>query len=673
MTEDPETVDNQVTPEQPASDMEPAQSPEEKVTMSDLRQDLATEEAAIEPAPVKTGFLRKMTGFLRPKTGVIKKTKEPAFAPSEEPQIPEKEIPFAEMPPSEAPLTEPETIDSALTETDSVTKGVEPSTDGDQTTSPESESSIFDLLYQVRQSGLGEEPLTSSSSKPAFVTRPLAEKPPELEKAVEEAEESTIPTDTTMTTSSLASRLWGLDEQARKEEELEAGDETSQAEGTAPFLEENKEEKTSKGDETEGKPGFFDRLKTSRGEDRNTRPIAFDDNIFTDRVARMTGELHEPPERIPPAQSPLINATREMGHEEVDEAGGRFVFYPQEPEQEIPSAIQPEGEDHGPSPFVVEEPGENAPASEEQGKDVEPFTVTGEEWAAKVESQPGEGQPGNLDEFLSDQQPQASTKNASLEGQPPPGAGIGSASTFERMDYSTWGGAYPEITEQPVYSEDERVSPQDSPEKIRSIALGPDLENLQNPESAAGMSTDQAEEVAYPRRRRSWWKSLPGFERALLVFVGVLVVALGGIAYLSAHNFWQQAPPVVVQPTITPSALPQPVKVVLPGAWSFSLSSSALAVNPDTPGAGIWLMGSEVRRVIELPWNKQTEAVIQTFTPGDLIQVFFEDDTIMNYKVDQILRVSVSDTSVLTDNQPSLVIILAGEKDPDRWVVVARP
>ena len=240
-------------------------------------------------------------------------------------------------------------------------------------------------------------------------------------------------------------------------------------------------------------------------------------------------------------------------------------------------------------------------------------------------------------------------------------------SGFDQVDSTTWGGAYPHFDEEEIGPEEGTLKAGDSLEKIRAIAL-------ESYKDGTGMPEDSTGDMLVSKRRKSWWKSLPLFERIVIVVVAGLIVVVAGIAGFSANKFWQQpAPPVVSQPTITPSTLPSPIEVELPGAWTFKLTSSAVAAMPDKPGTGLWLMGSEVRRIIELPWNKQTEAVIQTFTPGDLIQIKFDDGSVLNYKVDQVTRVDATDTSILTDNKPSLLIILAGEKDTQRWVVIARP
>ncbi len=370
--------------------------------------------------------------------------------------------------------------------------------------------------------------------------------------------------------------------------------------------------------------------------------------LFLIEFAKSTGELHDLPGSLksPPSPSGDISVTDPgkilQSQEEGDEETDRFVFYPQESDNEV-------------SPFITDKP-EAFSAEESLEDEVEPFTT------------PTQGERFNLEEFLATNLASTTEEDSQEDTN----------SGFTGLDYGSWGGAYPKIEEQDSQPSEELLAYDDSLEKIRAIALESYQDSSENPDgssaSSSDMTSDSIGEMIVAQPRKSWWMSLTVFERIIIgVFAG-LVLILAGIAGFSANKFWQQAPPpVVIQPTITPSAFPSPIEVVLPGAWSFALTSSAVAVPPDKPGAGIWLMGSEVRRIIELPWNKQTEAVIQTFSPGDLIQVKFNDGSVLNFKVDQVTQVDATDTSVLTDNKPSLVIILAGEKSAQRWVVIARP
>ena len=122
-----------------------------------------------------------------------------------------------------------------------------------------------------------------------------------------------------------------------------------------------------------------------------------------------------------------------------------------------------------------------------------------------------------------------------------------------------------------------------------------------------------------------------------------------------------------------PANLPYPTGLTLPGGWYFPLEKSTIADGQWQPVTSEWLEGTELRRVVALPWNPQTEAVIKSFQAGDPISLYLSNMDIQRYKVASVERVPVANTQIYSDRTPSLAIILYKEKDTARWVVVARP
>lgn len=117
---------------------------------------------------------------------------------------------------------------------------------------------------------------------------------------------------------------------------------------------------------------------------------------------------------------------------------------------------------------------------------------------------------------------------------------------------------------------------------------------------------------------------------------------------------------------ITPSSLK------LPGGWIFYLQSNHMENGEWKPITAEWMEGATVRRVIALPWNRQSEAVIRSLVKGDEIDLFMSNNDVKGYQVEEVKQVSREDTSILTSNKPSLVIILYREDDAQRWVVICR-
>ena len=48
------------------------------------------------------------------------------------------------------------------------------------------------------------------------------------------------------------------------------------------------------------------------------------------------------------------------------------------------------------------------------------------------------------------------------------------------------------------------------------------------------------------------------------------------------------------------------------------------------------------------------------------------NDTVI-YQVEEVLQISRENVRILSDTEPSLVVILFREDDADRWAVIAKP
>lgn len=174
----------------------------------------------------------------------------------------------------------------------------------------------------------------------------------------------------------------------------------------------------------------------------------------------------------------------------------------------------------------------------------------------------------------------------------------------------------------------------------------------------------------------SWIASHSRAEKVLLIEAAVVIlVLLVSVPFFVARIIRgpsaQQAGTFVTRPLS--GDLPYPVSLELPGGWSFSLQKSTVSDGQWKPTAGEWLEGTELRRVVALPWNTQTEAVVRTFQAGDQVELGLSNDRTLQYEVEKVERVPVSDTSIMSDPSPALVIILFEEKTDSRWVVICKP
>ncbi len=162
----------------------------------------------------------------------------------------------------------------------------------------------------------------------------------------------------------------------------------------------------------------------------------------------------------------------------------------------------------------------------------------------------------------------------------------------------------------------------------------------------------------------------------VVVLVASILTVSGMIGFFYVQSQMAAAAPkpaAIVQPTVTPAGVPIPVDIRLPGGWNFPLRRSTMVKGKWVPASSEWLEGTEIRRVVGIPWNKQTEAVIQTLAANDKIELVMNNGDILNYKVQSVGQVAAQDTSILYDTKPSLLIVLINPENENRWVVIAYP
>jgi hypothetical protein len=155
--------------------------------------------------------------------------------------------------------------------------------------------------------------------------------------------------------------------------------------------------------------------------------------------------------------------------------------------------------------------------------------------------------------------------------------------------------------------------------------------------------------------------SRSSFLQKVILIEAILVAAVLVIAVPIMLLVMMRGPverPVTVAPRALPADLPYPTGVSLPGGWYFNLSKSTFVNGQWKPAKSEWLEGTELRRVIALPWNLQTEAVVQTFAGGDRVNLYLSNKDVIRYKITSIERVTVGNVDVLSDLKPSLAIVL---------------
>lgn len=171
-----------------------------------------------------------------------------------------------------------------------------------------------------------------------------------------------------------------------------------------------------------------------------------------------------------------------------------------------------------------------------------------------------------------------------------------------------------------------------------------------------------------------WLGTRTTLQKIILVELALVVLAL-----LTAVPFFTymllRGPKIAVTPqTQLPADIPYPTGLTLPGGWQFQLGRNTMVGGVWKPTQSEWLEGTELRRVVALPWNRQTEAVVRSFQEGDQIELKLSNSDILPYTVERIGQVSIDDSSVYSGTSPSLIIILFNEEESalERWVVFCK-
>ncbi len=201
---------------------------------------------------------------------------------------------------------------------------------------------------------------------------------------------------------------------------------------------------------------------------------------------------------------------------------------------------------------------------------------------------------------------------------------------------------------------------------------GPDMDEVRSQALQDYSEPDAAALQAMQPLREPLWKR---FQTWVHDHLGT-IIGLAAVLILSVLLFtfkpWNQAP--IAQPnTPVPSDLPYPSGLELTGGWFFDINRSTIVKGVWEPKSAEWLDNSQVRRVIALPWNEQTAAVIQTLKRGDPVNLVFSNNDVQTYAVRSVERLDKSDTALFSATDPGLVIFLYNEDSEQRWVVLALP
>ncbi|HID89401.1 MAG TPA: hypothetical protein EYP52_06800 [Anaerolineae bacterium] len=143
-----------------------------------------------------------------------------------------------------------------------------------------------------------------------------------------------------------------------------------------------------------------------------------------------------------------------------------------------------------------------------------------------------------------------------------------------------------------------------------------------------------------------------------------------------------QSTPVgtISSPTPTPYALSlgldeaasggnDPASVEFAG-HSFVLGEGHVDGGVWSPSGAEWLAGTELRRVIAVPYGADLANAVSRMRSGEKVRLRLRSGEVVEYTVDEVRRIKRHEIEVLSERRPSIAIILFGERSGERWVIV---
>ena len=160
--------------------------------------------------------------------------------------------------------------------------------------------------------------------------------------------------------------------------------------------------------------------------------------------------------------------------------------------------------------------------------------------------------------------------------------------------------------------------------------------------------------------------------KGLTIGLSILAVLLTAIIAYYLITLKNITPVVTTTPVST--LPPFPTIVQLPGGWAFDLNIGTVQDGSWKPSSAEWLQGTEICRLVSLPWNKQLDAIFPTFSAGDEILLTMSNKDLLRYKVESTRTINLDELNQLVNRDtPCLVVILTKKETAERQVVIALP
>ena len=106
------------------------------------------------------------------------------------------------------------------------------------------------------------------------------------------------------------------------------------------------------------------------------------------------------------------------------------------------------------------------------------------------------------------------------------------------------------------------------------------------------------------------------------------------------------------------------------GGVAFELTRSKLENGEWNPVLAEWLDGTEMRRVVAVPFSQQVGQAVVRLKYGDILRLRLSSSEVVEYSLVDITRIKRHQIEVLSSLSPSLAIILHSERASERYVLI---
>ena len=178
-----------------------------------------------------------------------------------------------------------------------------------------------------------------------------------------------------------------------------------------------------------------------------------------------------------------------------------------------------------------------------------------------------------------------------------------------------------------------------------------------------------AQETSFFGQLKSDFEEANLLTQGLTIFAVVFIVVL--VIFIGYGIF--QGNRAADEPEIQSiTTLPVPGEILFPGGWKFALKQGAPEKGKWNPTGPEWLQGTEICRLVSVPWNKQLEAVYNAIAPGDEFVLKMSNGDVLAYKVETTQTIKLAELDQIANrHSPSLVVVLTKQDTDLRQIVIA--